>query len=436
MILFLVRRYNDIDHTGPIVYRMAKDGFSKMAVLALNPGYDIDNDFRLRFLRDNLDVYVDFVYRWFTPGVIKKTTAWLMCYKGKEKSWKHESSGYFLGKNAPISKIFSRFQKKVRTLAYRRVFEQAWAEKALAENNVKLLVLDWQKPGRFITSALVMAAKKLKIPILTVPHGISLYSNVFWTNEMAEKGARSRTFKERDKHYDAVAVQFDHYRQRLVNEGVDPNKVHVLGSARFCEEWEAIYFDILPKTHRYYTKTENRKIKVVFMDHNPIYRINVNAVVDTFRRLKELKFVEVVVKPSTGGNERKAGGYCSPEMKDLAILDYQTSSVELIDWADVVMGTTSSIIVEALLMNTVFIYPKYFHKNTMLWEEYGACWTVNNYDELKAALSKVADSPGYRPYTDESVNSFIEEVVYGGQQDRDVLGNYKKLILDMAGMAG
>jgi hypothetical protein len=36
------------------------------------------------------------------------------------------------------------------------------------------------------------------------------------------------------------------------------------------------------------------------------------------------------------------------------------------------------------------------------------------------------------PYTDESVNRFLSEIVYGGQNERDVLKDYENFIVNCA----
>jgi len=60
----------------------------------------------------------------------------------------------------------------------------------------------------------------------------------------------------------------------------------------------------------------------------------------------------------------------------------------------------------------------------MLFEEYGACWTINSEAELKNALQSFENKRMEVPYGDENVNRFLSEVVYGGRNKRDVLGDY------------
>src|SRR3990172_666911 len=51
MYLFIVRRFNDIDHMVPILWRMAKEGDGPLAILCTNANLDLPADFRLEFLR-------------------------------------------------------------------------------------------------------------------------------------------------------------------------------------------------------------------------------------------------------------------------------------------------------------------------------------------------------------------------------------------------
>ena len=61
-ILFFVRRYNDVDQIVPIAYRMAKDRVGNIEVLCVNPTMDLENDFRLGFLKDQFQTPVKYVY--------------------------------------------------------------------------------------------------------------------------------------------------------------------------------------------------------------------------------------------------------------------------------------------------------------------------------------------------------------------------------------
>jgi len=420
MILFFVRRFNDIDHTTPIVYRLAKEGHKQMAVLALNSKIDIENDFRLNFLKDGYDVQVDHVCRFYAPRAIQKFTARFLCRHAASKK-----RNIFM---KAIRWIWYEYCHSfwLKKVVFKYIFGEKWAYSLLKSNDIKLLVFDWQWVKKPTIRVLIHAAKKSGIPTVASPHGISLYTNNKWTVPAFNQNTKL-AFNERWRDFDEILVQYDGYKKIVVDAGVPEEKVHVLGSARFCREWEDIYWKLIPESTEYSVNNQAGKVKVVFMDHNQYFRINSDEVVNTVKKLSQLDFIDLAIKPSTSSEKSLS----SLELYDLAKVDNRTSSVQLIRWADVVMGTTSSILLEPLLMNKVFIYPKYLHENAMLWEEMKACWTVHDYGELEEALHEIRHNPDYRPYSNDNVERFIDEVVYGGVPGRDVLGDYKKFIFSV-----
>ncbi len=60
MYLFFVRHFNDIDHLTPVAWKLQKDSY-QVAVFCMNLRYDIRQDYRLRFLK-NQGVAVDYLY--------------------------------------------------------------------------------------------------------------------------------------------------------------------------------------------------------------------------------------------------------------------------------------------------------------------------------------------------------------------------------------
>jgi hypothetical protein len=90
----------------------------------------------------------------------------------------------------------------------------------------------------------------------------------------------------------------------------------------------------------------------------------------------------------------------------------------------------SSILIETLVQHKPVLYLKYLHENTTEYEELGACWTINNEAELKEALLSLQSDKTNVPYTGENVKRFLSEIIYGGRNERDVLGDYENFILN------
>ena len=62
----------------------------------------------------------------------------------------------------------------------------------------------------------------------------------------------------------------------------------------------------------------------------------------------------------------------------------------------------------------------------------GACWPIRNEAELQEALLSLRDGQRDMPYTDEDVNCWLNEIIYGGRSERDVLQDYERFIGDLA----
>jgi hypothetical protein len=51
---------------------------------------------------------------------------------------------------------------------------------------------------------------------------------------------------------------------------------------------------------------------------------------------------------------------------------------------------------------------------------------------LKDALLALQENKTKVPYTDENIDRFLSEIIYGGRDERDVLGDYENFIVNIA----
>ena len=115
MTLFFIRRYNDIDHIVPIVYRMSKDGVLNVVILCLTMDYDLENDSRLLFLQRNHDVKIDYLYRYFGSSVIEKLLFNLA----------------YISRNFSLTKVI--FKKIYNSMLWQYIFNEKWIRKSLTK---------------------------------------------------------------------------------------------------------------------------------------------------------------------------------------------------------------------------------------------------------------------------------------------------------------
>lgn len=370
MVIFFIRNFNDVDHIVPIVYRMAKDGNQSVLVLCQNLSFDIFNDFRLKFLKVNFN-------------------------------------------NVNIDYVYNKFEGK-------RHFDEDQAKKLLKRFKATVLVFDYVIDSNlFDTGALIKAARQLDIPTIGVPPGLPVFSE----NYIPEIDYFRREVNTA-LDYNIVPHQIDaDYR---IKHGFDPERIQILGSARFCEEWRGIINSMVPPDKLPVNKSE-AMLKVVYMERGAdLHGKYKEAIEETIAKLSRLDFVHLIIKPHTRAMQLHLSNI--HESTEIA---HETNSINLIKWAEVVIGTNSSILIEVLMQGKILVYPKYFHDDRMIFHDMNVCWSVYNSKELENILKKIQTGEFVKAYTDKNVDRLVEKIVYGGIKDRDVLAEYVKFIQDI-----
>ena len=420
MYLFCVRHFNDIDHITPVVWKMKQDSYP-VAVYCINPRYDITDDYRLKFLKEQ-GVTVESIYNVFDQKMsgfhhaMRRIFLWFYA-KGKK------SESHHLHNFLSLSRLSQRAAQVIGRLLYEMTrisfYRESWARWFLEKNRTQVLCFDHILPSRYIVNVLLKAAKEKSIPTLALPHGIYLYTNQF---NKARFTSRQRFYKF--NRFDYVIVQNYLRKDVLINSGITSKKIIVLGSARFCDEWIAQNKKILPRMIES-SERDSERLRVAFMPSKPRCKIDVERMNKTIDLLASLSEIEAVVKPHTRIG-REAHLFDNMQLPNVS----HVLTSELCDWADVVLIIGSSVITEALMEGKPVLYLKYLHANTMLFEECGACWTIQTEAELEQALHSLQKKSMDLPYGNENVNRFISEVVYGGQNNRDVLTDYVEFIVN------
>jgi hypothetical protein len=392
-----------------------------VAVYCINPRYDIENDYRLNYLRKQ-GVTVESIYDAFDQkmNALHHTMRYLFLWfyaKGEEFSSHQAEKLLLLSRlNQLAAQIIGRVLYELTRVSF---YRKSWAHYVLKKSGAQLLCFDHILPRRYVVGALLRAAKEKSIPTLALPHGVYLYTNESYK---ARTSARQRFHKF--NRFDYVIVQNHLRKDVLVRSGIASEKIVVLGSARFCGEWIAQNREVMPRMIES-TGRNPERLRVVFMPSKPRCRIDVERMHNTINLLASLSEIEAVVKPHTRIG-REAHLFDNMQLPNVS----HVLTSELCEWADVVLIIGSSVITEALMQKKPVLYLMYLHANTMLFEECGACWTIHNEAELQDALQSFENKRMEVPYGDENVNRFLSEVVYGGRNERDVLKDYVQFIVN------
>ena len=404
-VLFFMGHFNDIDHMLPVAYKLWHSRRGRPIILLTEPFYDVSGDYRLRFAMEQCGIPVKVVFDFEPMNHIVGLLARLL-------GSLNFGAGFFRNRRDFTIRVFSR-------LFYRK----AWASRMLDKYRPAALVFEWAHPSG-IFGSLIRTGHEKGIRSLTLPHGMLIYTNDFVTQEQKELGYADRSYRNT---FDCSVYQSSLHARLAQIEGVRADKIAVLGSTRYCEEWQKLNLKLQPDRFSP-QKGEGCTFRVVFMFHQWSYNTDFEATFRTLRRLAAEEWLHLVLKPHTREVEERPPYLMELDRFPNVEIEGKTGSVELIRWADAVIVAGSSIALEAILQAKPILYPKYHHENTTVFEETGASWQVSSDDELISALKQLAEG-GSPPYGDEEISRVKSILVLGGSGDQDVLRRYVDVAL-------
>ena len=388
-LLFLLNGYNDIDHIAPVIWKCSARG--NKCIIMLSRHYDWTKDYRIHFLRQSPNVEV------FEPTGMRMPTL--------------------------AGKIYRR-------LSYGRRF----ASRFLTSRRVVACVTEWYRPSGDMGGRLLHAARTVRIPCFSLPHGCNVHLNYNTKHPLATEKVKTlgRWADVSGMNVcDYFVVDSPHNRQMYIDGGIEPRKCEAWGSARFCPEWVAKNLEICPS---FAVPGENAgKVKVAFF--LPHWRNNANqdATLGLIKRIASLPWIYLVVKSHTRGNgefpedrRNEFGAYSN------VAIDPPSDSASLIRWSDVVINFGSSIGIDALVQKKPLIYPVYLHGNTTIFDASGACLKTESEDEVMGLLAAAREG-AIPAIAEDNTKRLHREVIYGGREPFDVLGYYAARISGQTG---
>lgn len=419
MLLFFVRHFNDIDHISPIAWKLLENNYP-ITVFCMNIRYDFTNDYRIRFLEQR-------------GAVVNSLAQAFERIQGQGSKWMHalmhrclrlENLMQVRQKTKPskvtmwtaaFGGVTGTFFYKLLRLCY---YRKKWASQILLQTGTQVIFFDHIMPEHYVVGAFLDAAKELSIPSVTLPHGVLLY-----TNEVTKAKSSDERRRRKFSRYDHIVATNQLRKNALVKSGVPAEKIVVLGSARYCPEWMAQNWKILPKT----ITDKSDTLKLVFFPSKPQCNVDLERMSATLKLLASIDGIRVMIKPHTRtASPTEFSGYRNIyDATDIL-------TAELCAWADAVLVVGSSVITEALVRGKTALYLQYLHANTTLFEELKACWVIRDESELKEAILTLRQNPGMTPYETKNVSRYLFDVVQGGSDENDVLGRYLSFISETA----
>jgi len=428
MIVFFVRRFNDIDHMTPVISKIAEHGEHDVMVLSLDPSYNMWKNPCIVFLKTKFNITFDYIYNIYKPTKMHSFLAFLMCSRYSHNSW-WRSLRRFFRKDAIIhmSEFFAQccfdivrkiFCCNLTVDRKKKYYHQDWAEGFLKRFGVQILIFDWVKNYQNVTGSLIAAANKMKIPTVGLPNGGMVWTVNSWEKEDVSIYGESYLF-------DFIVSPNENAKKVFIKGGISPERSHVLGSARFCSEWMNVYPNVYLGQQFISKQNDKSKLRVVYMEGGIKVLSDKKALIKMIREISSLDFIDLVIKPKSRSNRL--------QILELACFGQVTPNVSsflLCKWADVVIVGISSIYLEVLGQKKVLLYPKFLFRRTVHFEQMGVAWIVNEHKEMIEVLYSLKNDLSSKPYSERAVENLFTEIVNGGVVNRDVLGEYRDFILE------
>lgn len=194
--------------------------------------------------------------------------------------------------------------------------------------------------------------------------------------------------------------------------------IEIVGNTRFDYFWiqtlNGMYNHSLS-----INESGNKTIKIVFMLSKLEYGVKSEEIINSINACSLMDNVIVIVKPHTRGMKLKD---LACKINDKVIDGSHYSSSDLINWANFVAFTGSSIVFHAILSNKFVIYLKYCHVFETIFESIDSKFIANNLDELLLIIKNHKETINYE-------NFFISIQIHNKNLSGNICDNIKNNII-------
>jgi hypothetical protein len=230
--------------------------------------------------------------------------------------------------------------------------------------------------------------------------------------------------------YDMVVVPHADQAAYYQRCGIAPEKLKVLGSARFCAEWVQKNLDLSPPLSFESAPRATGRVRVLLMDKPTANRAGLMQA--AVQALAAMENVDLVVRPATRNEATTLSRW--PDGVRIS----RDSSARLIEWCDVVVGTMSSILIEPIMQSKPVICLRFVSDIPTVFARDHVCIPVDTVDELIANIERMKSGTAAALPPPERVAAFLHDLVGGRNRGGDVLGDYTRFLVAVrtSGLAG
>lgn len=440
VVYFFLREYNDIDHITPLIDHICSRRRTIVKIFAVNNNKKV-------FSQNNNLLYIERSYG------IKTIDLLSLCSKDKRYRVTEKCINriqLLIGNNGiPILKDIIRVIG-IKVIGVLHLSTQSIFRKFLFSQNTPNVCLfdigtEYAYPYRLIHKII----SKSNIPRICIHHGLITHLNRDFNIKQKILHSTSTGVSGYFKKYYQLLFTFmtrlsplyasgylvpgKHYAlMRSVESGKAPRElVHEVASLRYTYAWNEVYSKSIYPVNKV-NKSSSQGLKVVLMMISDRYNVNRNSIIQVINSLASLTWIDFTIKPFTRGDAVES--YIESITKEKSIrLAPETSSLDLVRWSDVVIAYGSSIEFQPLLDDKPLIHLSFVDTNYTMFEKYNACWEVSSVNKLITALDSLYKNPKDLLYTQRSIDTLFNEVIYGGYSREDIFDRYRSCIEDISG---
>jgi hypothetical protein len=399
--IFFIRAGNDMDHIVPVIYKLGevKPG-ARIFVYLADYLASYDNDFRMKFLASRGVVIRHVTDEFGWPPFVRNL--------------------YFRLVKSSFLPVFYAARESLRAYGSRRI-ETRWFADRFFERHPDLACILHDHNGD-LYRAVTARAREKNIATVALPHAADNFDNYMINDRQIDPYKICVRSKE-PYLVDLVIAASQNMRASLIEKNCSSaENTAVLGSPRFCDEWQQILRRIAPAKMKL---PETPDFKIAFMlpkrDKNSFEA----ECIRTVEMLSRMKNVQVAVKPHTR-NER----FRRFRASNVKFYGSEVSSHALIDWADVTLFSATSVIVDNLKQDKPVLFLRRTIGNKIAFERYIQSWNIDCRDDLAETVLRMQAGGQTRTYTAEERDSAIAAMIE--PKGKDVLKYYVDEILALA----
>jgi hypothetical protein len=269
-----------------------------------------------------------------------------------------------------------------------------------------LLVFDSNR--RELTFRLAEFVQSRKISVAGLAHGACLGGNFEGIDlehiASDQAGTRYLPFQP------MLVSNFFQRSAMLLGGQIKPEQIVVVGSARYSREWIE-HRDRIIGDHRIESRSVDT-LKIVLFASKPVENLASGKYQETLSAISSIRGVELIVKAHTRGPI-----YPSLQNQDWRTVGTEIDSAVLIDWADLVLFSHTSVILEAVIKDKPIGYLKELVIGEPMHERIEMSWQLSSIAELTNTIQALREDREARTYSLDQRRRFMNEFIYPVGED-------------------